>query len=134
MELVSQIELSARPGTDGCDVCTGIADPMAVTMAVSAMQACQLLGLPECDVHLAQCAVYLARAPKSTEVYQALLKAKECIAKHKGALPSVPLHLRNAPTRLMKDLGYGKGYNTAHKEQSNLLYMPEGLEDINFFL
>nr|CAD7434829.1 unnamed protein product [Timema monikensis] len=113
MELVSQIELSARPVPDAYDVCTGIADPMAVTMAVSAMQACQLLGLPECDVHLAQCAVFLARAPKSTEVYRALLKAKECISEHKG---------------------YGKGYNMAHKEQSNLLYMPEGLEDVNFFL
>ncbi|XP_063234678.1 ATPase WRNIP1-like [Bacillus rossius redtenbacheri] len=111
----------------------GLADPMAVTMAVSAMQGCQLLGMPECDVLLAQCAVYLARAEKSVEVYHALLKAKESVSQHRGALPSVPLHLRNAPTRLMKDLGYGKGYNTSHKDESSLEYMPEGLEHINFF-
>ncbi|PNF22466.1 ATPase WRNIP1 [Cryptotermes secundus] len=111
----------------------GLADPMALTVAVSAMQGCQLLGMPECDVLLAQCAVYLARAPKSREMDHALALAKECIAEHKGPLPSVPLHLRNAPTRLMKDLGYGKGYNMAHKDISHLTYMPKGLENVDFF-
>ncbi|XP_067002480.2 ATPase WRNIP1 [Anabrus simplex] len=111
----------------------GLADPMALSMAVSAMHGCQLLGMPECDVLLAQCAVYLARAPKSVEVYHALGRAKKMIAEHAGPHPSVPLHLRNAPTRLMKELGYARGYNTAHKDVSNLQYMPEGMEHINFF-
>ncbi|GFG35197.1 hypothetical protein Cfor_11687 [Coptotermes formosanus] len=111
----------------------GLADPTALTLAVSAMQGCQLIGMPECEVLLAQCAVYLARAPKSREVDHALSLAKECITEHKGPLPSVPLHLRNAPTRLMKDLGYGKGYNMAHKDVSHLTYMPKGLENVDFF-
>lgn len=111
----------------------GLADSSALPLAVSTMHGCQLLGMPECDVLLAQCAVYLARAPKSTEVYKALGRAKATIEEHKGAQPPVPLHLRNAPTRLMKNLGYGKGYNTAHKDVSNLQYMPDGMEHVNFF-
>ncbi|KAK7866728.1 hypothetical protein R5R35_003149 [Gryllus longicercus] len=111
----------------------GLADPSALPLAVSTMHGCQLLGMPECDVLLAECAVYLARAPKSTEVYKALGRAKSLINEQKGAQPAVPLHLRNAPTRLMKDLGYAKGYNMLHKDESNLQYMPEGLEDVNFF-
>ncbi|XP_069698512.1 ATPase WRNIP1-like isoform X2 [Periplaneta americana] len=111
----------------------GLADPMALTLAVSAMQGCQLIGMPECDVLLAQCAVYLARAPKSREMDESLARAKQCIENHKGPLPGVPLHLRNAPTKLMKNLGYGRGYNMAHKDVSNLTYMPEGLENVDFF-
>uniref|UniRef100_A0A146LMN1 ATPase WRNIP1 n=2 Tax=Lygus hesperus TaxID=30085 RepID=A0A146LMN1_LYGHE len=111
----------------------GLADPMALSMAVSTMQACQLVGMPECDVFLAQTAVYLARAPKSTEVYKALVRAKSFIKTYPGPQPSVPLHLRNAPTRLMKDLGYAKGYNMLHKDASGLNYLPEGLEDTKFF-
>ncbi|XP_047117983.1 ATPase WRNIP1-like isoform X1 [Schistocerca piceifrons] len=111
----------------------GLADPMALTMAVSAMHGCQLLGMPECDVLLAQCAVYLARAPKSVEVYRALVRAKQAITDYRGPQPSVPLHLRNAPTRLMKDLGYAKGYNMAHKSISGLHYMPKEMEHVNFF-
>ncbi|BES88514.1 MgsA AAA+ ATPase C terminal [Nesidiocoris tenuis] len=111
----------------------GLADPMALTMALSAMQACQLVGMPECDVFLAQTAVYLARAPKSREMDVALGKAKSLIKSYPGPQPSVPLHLRNAPTRLMKDLGYSKGYNMRHKDVSGLSYLPEGLEGTNFF-
>lgn len=111
----------------------GLADPMALTLAVSTMQGCQLLGMPECDVLLAQTAVYLARAPKSREIDSALAKAKLCIKNNKGRLPEVPLHLRNAPTKLMKDLGYGKGYNMKDKSESNLNYMPEGMENVSFF-
>ncbi|XP_073987477.1 ATPase WRNIP1-like isoform X2 [Rhodnius prolixus] len=111
----------------------GLVDPMALTLAVSAMQGCQLIGKPECDVLLAQVAVYLARTYKSQEVYHAYGKAKECVQNHKGPLPSVPLHLRNAPTRLMRELGYAKGYNMNHKDESGLTYMPEGLENISFF-
>lgn len=69
------------------------------------MQGCQLLGMPEADCLLAQCAIYLARAPKSREADSALANAKRTIAECKGLQPSVPMHLRNAPTKLMKDLG-----------------------------
>ena len=84
---------------------------------------------------LAQAVVYMARAPKSIEVYMAYGKAKECIQDHKGPLPSVPLHLRNAPTKLMKSLGYGKGYkyNPAFSEPVEQQYLPDGLERVDFF-
>ncbi|CAI9744304.1 ATPase WRNIP1 isoform X1 [Octopus vulgaris] len=82
----------------------GLADPLALTQAVAAFQATKFIGMPECDVILAQCAVYLARAPKSVEVYSAYLKAKRSIVEHRGPQPSVPLHLRNATTGLMKSL------------------------------
>ena len=77
----------------------------------------------------------MARAPKSIEVYDAYSKAKASVKEHKGPLPSVPLHLRNAPTRLMRDLGYSKGYkyNPAYSEPVEQQYMPEGLEGISFF-
>ncbi|XP_071441882.1 ATPase WRNIP1-like [Hetaerina americana] len=110
----------------------GLADPNALALAVSAMQGCQLIGMPECDVILAQCVVYLSRAPKSREMDTAINKARECVRSHQGPLPSVPLHLRNAPTRLMKDLNYGKGYNMAPKEESGLSYMPDGMEGVTF--
>lgn len=111
----------------------GLADPNAVTIALSALQAVQLVGMPEADCIVAQCAVYLARAPKSVESYHALKRCQDMIKNHQGPLPGVPLHLRNAPTKLMKDLGYGAGYNTLNKDTSGLTYMPEGMEDTNFF-
>jgi len=111
-----------------------------------------MIGMPECDVLLAQCTTYLARAPKSRLMEDALRAAQKVIAEHKGPQPGVPLHLRNAPTRLMKDLGnyfifrinlllinqiiilgYGKGYNMMNKDESGLSYLPEGLEDLDFF-
>lgn len=69
------------------------------------MQACKILGMPDCDILLAQCATYLARAPKSRLMEDALRAAQKFIADFKGPQPSVPLHLRNAPTKLMSDLG-----------------------------
>ncbi|XP_078395625.1 ATPase WRNIP1 [Cetorhinus maximus] len=87
----------------------GLADPLALTQAVSAYQGCHFIGMPECEVILAQCVTYLSRAPKSVEVYMAYEAVKESLRNHKGPLPPVPMHLRNAPTKLMKDLGYGKG-------------------------
>ena len=84
---------------------SGLADPHAINLAVACMQGCQLIGMPECDVLLAECAVYLARAKKSTEVYRALKTCQKAITDYKGPLPSVPLHLRNAPTKLMSQLG-----------------------------
>ncbi len=90
----------------------GNADPMALSIAISAMQAFQFIGLPEGDLALAQAAVYLATAPKSNALYAGYGKVRESIH-GTGSLP-VPLHIRNAPTGLMKNLGYGKGYKYAH--------------------
>ncbi|XP_011703240.1 PREDICTED: ATPase WRNIP1-like [Wasmannia auropunctata] len=83
----------------------GLADPKALGIAVHTMHGCKMIGMPECDVLLAQCTIYLAKAPKSRLMEDALRAAQRMVAEHKGPQPGVPLHLRNAPTRLMKDLG-----------------------------
>ncbi|KZC04284.1 ATPase WRNIP1 [Dufourea novaeangliae] len=111
----------------------GLEDPKALGIAVHTMHSCKMIGMPECDVVLAQCTTYLARAPKSRLMEDALRAAQRIVAEHKGPQPGVPLHLRNAPTKLMKDLGYGKGYNMRQQDKSGLNYLPEGLENINFF-
>ncbi|XP_066537665.1 ATPase WRNIP1 [Hoplias malabaricus] len=113
----------------------GLADPAALPQAVAAFQACHFIGMPECEVILAQCAVYLARAPKSVDVYKAYNNVKVCLRNHKGPLPPVPLHLRNAPTRLMKELGYAKGYkyNPAFNGPVDQEYLPKELHRMNFF-
>ncbi|OBS57130.1 hypothetical protein A6R68_11746, partial [Neotoma lepida] len=113
----------------------GLADPSALAQAVAAYQGCHFIGMPECEVLLAQCVVYFARAPKSIEVYSAYNNVKACLRNHQGPLPPVPLHLRNAPTRLMKDLGYGKGYkyNPMYSEPVDQDYLPEELRGIDFF-
>jgi putative ATPase len=90
----------------------GNADPNALTVAMKAMEAFKFLGHPEGELALAQAAIYLATAPKSNSIYAAYGKVTHVI-KESGALP-VPLHIRNAPTRLMKGMGYGKGYKYAH--------------------
>ena len=92
----------------------GNADPQALTVAVAAKEAAHFLGMPEANTALAQAAVYLATAPKSNAVYTAYLRAAEDAGR--DVAEPVPLHLRNAPTRLMKDLGYGDGYRYAHDE------------------
>lgn len=86
----------------------GLADPQALVLATSTLSAVQHLGMPEADCIIAQLAVYLSRAPKSAESYLAMKKCKEQISNHKGKTPTVPIHLRNAPTKLMKDLGKSK--------------------------
>src|SRR5207302_4200830 len=102
----------------------GNADPMALVMATAVAQAVELIGLPECRLNLAQGATYLATCPKDKSSYAGLHKATADVEEH-GNLP-VPLHLRNAPTELMRELGYGKGYRyvhedpTAHTEQTHL--------------
>uniref|UniRef100_UPI00358E35DB ATPase WRNIP1 n=1 Tax=Myxine glutinosa TaxID=7769 RepID=UPI00358E35DB len=113
----------------------GLADPMALTQAVAAFQGCHLIGMPECEVILAQCATYLARAEKSVEVYQAYAAAKACVREHEGPLPPVPIHLRNAPTALMKNLGYGVGYkyNPNFEGPVEQQYMPAELKSVKFF-
>ena len=110
----------------------GLGDPQALPMAVSAMQGCQLIGKPECNVILAECAVYLARAKKSHEVYGAM---NACLAHISDSerLPGVPLHLRNASTKLSGQLGYGKGYSYNLDKVKNIQYMPEGMENVKLF-
>ncbi|XP_077209419.1 ATPase WRNIP1-like [Paroedura picta] len=113
----------------------GLADPLALTQAVAAYQGCHFIGMPECEVLLAQCVVYFARAPKSIEMYSAYNNVKACLRNHEGPLPPVPLHLRNAPTKLMKDLGYSKGYkyNPMYKEPVDQEYLPKELKGVDFF-
>ena len=112
----------------------GNADPYALQVALSAMESFRFLGHPEGDLALAQAAVYLATAPKSNSVYKAWKMAMKAV-KEKGAL-SVPLHIRNAPTGLMKDLGYGKGYRYAHDYQDGYavqVYLPDDIAGRRFF-
>ena len=107
----------------------GNADPFALGIALSAMEAFKFLGHPEGELALAQVAVYLATAPKSNSIYNAYGKVKEAIDRL-GSLP-VPFHIRNAPTRLTKALGYGKGYEYAHDYENAYVpqdYLPEQLE------
>jgi putative ATPase len=100
----------------------GNADPQALTVAVAAKDAVHFIGLPEGNTALAQAALYLATAPKSNAVYMAYTRAAED-AQRQVAEP-VPLHLRNAPTKLMKELNYGKGYQYAHDEAEGVSDMP----------
>ncbi|MFA5182900.1 MAG: replication-associated recombination protein A [Syntrophales bacterium] len=106
----------------------GNADPRALAVAMDAMQAFHFIGIPEGELALAQAAVYLATAPKSNALYAAYGKVKETI-RQTGTLP-VPLHIRNAPTKLMKELGYGKDYKYAHDYRDAFAgqdYLPETL-------
>ena len=106
----------------------GNADPQALQVAIAAMDAFHFIGLPEGKLALAQAAVYLATAPKSNAIYTAYASAQEDV-RREGPLP-VPLHIRNAPTELMKTLGYGKGYRYAHNHPSAYVrqeYLPEKL-------
>jgi len=90
----------------------GLASPRALEQAVAAFQACRFIGLPECVLALSQAVVFLATAPKSNSLEAAYIEIKKEISR--SGHPPVPVHLRNAPTRLMKELGYGKGYKYAH--------------------
>lgn len=108
----------------------GMADSRALQVAVAVYQACHFLGMPECDVHLTHAVVYLSMAPKSNALYTACESCKRDV-REKNAEP-VPMQIRNAPTGLMKELGYGKGYEYAHDTEEKLTHMqcmPEGLKD-----
>ncbi|MGV3569177.1 MAG: replication-associated recombination protein A [Ramlibacter sp.] len=113
----------------------GLADPRALRMALDASEVYERLGSPEGELALAQCLVYLAVAPKSNAVYKAYNEARALVRKD-GTRP-VPLHLRNAPTRLMKDLGYGKDYRYAHDEEGGFAagetYFPDGMAPKEFY-
>jgi len=112
----------------------GNADPFALTITMNAMEAFRFLGHPEGDLALIQAAAYLATAPKSNSLYRAHKTAQKTVA-DTGALP-VPLHIRNAPTGLMKELGYGRDYKYAHDYQEAVVdqtYLPEQLEGTRFY-
>ncbi len=112
----------------------GMADPQALVIAMSAQQAVHFIGMPEGNLALAEAAVYLATAPKSNSLYQAYSRVQEEIKQ--SSIESVPLHLRNAVTPLMKQMGYGKGYKYAHDypshfvEQQNL---PDSLRGKHYY-
>jgi putative ATPase len=113
----------------------GLADPRALTLAVAAADVYERLGSPEGELALAECVIYLAVAPKSNAVYKAFNEAKALIKKE-GTRP-VPMHLRNAPTLLMKELDYGKNYRYAHNEEDAFAagenYFPEGMAAPGFY-
>lgn len=112
----------------------GMADSHALQIAIAGYQACHFLGMPECSVHLTHVVTYLSLSVKSNALYTAYEAAKKD-AIHSLAEP-VPLHLRNAPTRLMKELDYGKGYQYAHHYAEKLTTMtclPESMEDVSYY-
>ena len=113
----------------------GLADPRALSMALDAANTYERLGSPEGELALAQCVVYLAVAPKSNAVYKAFNAVKAHIKK--DVTRPVPMHLRNAPTKLMKELDYGKGYRYAHDEVDGFAageqYLPDGMENASFY-
>ena len=113
----------------------GLADPRALRMALDAAEVYERLGSPEGELTLAQCVIYLAMAPKSNAAYMAFNEAKAFIKKDNTR--SVPLHLRNAPTKLMKTQGFGKEYRYAHNEEDAFAagesYLPDGMPEPNFY-
>jgi len=112
----------------------GNANPTALVVANSTFQAVATIGYPESRIILSQCATYLACSAKSNASYQAIQKAQQKV-KETGDL-SVPLSLRNAPTKLMKELGYGKDYQYAHNYESNFAeheFLPDEIKDTTFY-
>ncbi len=113
----------------------GLADPRALRLALDAAEVYERLGSPEGELALAECVVYLAVTAKSNAVYKAFNEARAFV-KRDGTRP-VPMHLRNAPTQLMKQLDYGKGYRYAHDEEGGFAagerYLPEGMPDPGFY-
>ena len=112
----------------------GNANPTAMILANNTFQAVTTIGYPEARIILSQCAIYLASSPKSNASYKAINKAQQ-VVKQTGDL-SVPIHLRNAPTKLMKELGYGKDYQYTHDYESNFAfqdYLPDELQGETFY-
>lgn len=113
----------------------GLADPRALRMALDAAETYERLGAPEGELTLAQCVIYLAIAPKSNAAYVAYKAARAWV--QKDVSRPVPMHLRNAPTKLMKDLGHGDGYRYAHDEPDGVAagerYLPDGMPDQAFY-
>src|SRR4029077_5489079 len=112
----------------------GNADPQALTVTVAAKDAVHFLGMPEGNTALAQATIYLATAPKSNAVYTAYSQAAEDA--QKDVAQPVPLHLRNAPTKLMKELAYGKGYKYPEEEaaaSADMSCLPPSLEGLKYY-
>jgi putative ATPase len=112
----------------------GNANPTALIMATNAFQAVNMIGYPEARIILSQCVIYLACSPKSNASYQAINKAQAAV-KQSGDLP-VPMHIRNAPTKLTKDLDYGKGYKYAHDFPNNFVdqeFLPDQISGTAFY-
>lgn len=112
----------------------GLADPRALEIAVAAFTACRLIGVPECNVHLTEAVIYMALAPKSNAMETAYLTARKDALEHLAE--PVPLVIRNAPTSLMKDIGYGKGYKYAHDYKDKLTTLqclPDSLKDKTYY-
>lgn len=112
----------------------GMADPQALVVAMAAQQAVHFIGLPEGNLALAQAAVYLATAPKSNSLYRAYGKVKDDVERTRNE--PVPLHLRNPVTRLMKGMGYGKGYKYAHEHPGHFVrqqHLPDSLKDKTYY-
>jgi putative ATPase len=112
----------------------GLANPTALILANNTFQAVQVIGWPEARIILAQCVIYLATSPKGNAAYLAIDEAIEFVKKT-GDL-HVPIHLRNAPTKLMKDIGYGQNYEYAHAHENNFIFqefLPKEVQNVNFF-
>lgn len=112
----------------------GLADNSALNLAINTFQACQFLGMPECDVHLTQCVIYLSLVPKSNATYKARVAVQKDIKT--SINEPVPLHLRNAATKLMKEAGYGEGYQLAHFYNDKLTTMstrPDTVKDSVYY-
>lgn len=112
----------------------GLADPKALEIAVAAYHACHFIGMPECSVHLTQAVVYMSVAPKSNALYMAYEHAKHDAAKMLAE--PVPLVIRNAPTKLMQELNYGKGYQYAHNTEeklTNMQCLPDSLLGTEYY-
>jgi putative ATPase len=113
----------------------GLADPRALRIALDACETYERLGSPEGELALAEAVIYLAVAAKSNAIYEAYNSARAFVSED-GTRP-VPAHLRNAPTRLMKQLGYGKGYRYAHDEEgayaAGEAYLPEGMAAVDWY-
>ncbi len=112
----------------------GLADPRALELSVAAFQACHLIGMPECSVHLTEAVIYNALAPKSNAMEVAYMQA--AADANKSIAEPVPLHIRNAPTKLMKELDYGKGYVYAHDTEDKIADMeclPDNLRGREYY-
>ena len=112
----------------------GLADPNALSVTLNAMHAAHFLGMPECDLALAEAAVYLALAPKSNALYSGYSEVKRDV--ETTVAEPVPLHMRNPVTGLMSNFGYGKGYQYAHNADDKLTDMaclPENLKDRRYY-
>ncbi len=112
----------------------GLADPRALEITVSCYEACHYIGAPECNVNLTQAVVYLSLTPKSNALYKAYAKAREDAVNTLSE--GVPLHMRNAPTKLMGELGYGKDYQYAHDHKAkvtNMKCLPQSLENKTYY-